>query len=107
MPMGTLVPSGRDARPCPGTPSCVEAREKVDRRRRHEQGHGPGNRRDGPGVAKVRAVTGARPPTGLTSAEAATRLAELGPNEVPSAPPVPLARRVLAQLADPMILLLI
>lgn len=45
--------------------------------------------------------------TGLTSAEAATRLAELGPNEVPSAPPVPLVRRILAQLADPMILLLI
>lgn len=52
-------------------------------------------------------MTGARPQDGLTSAEAATRLAELGPNEVPSAPPVPLARRVLAQLTDPMILLLI
>ena len=47
------------------------------------------------------------PGEGLSSAEAETRLEELGPNEVPSAPPVRLTSRVLAQLADPMILLLL
>lgn len=47
------------------------------------------------------------PLEGLSSAEARTRLEEQGPNEVPSAPPVRLISRVLAQLRDPMILLLL
>ena len=43
---------------------------------------------------------------GLTAAEAATRLAEHGPNKPPEAPPRGWARRVLDQVRDPMILLL-
>jgi Ca2+-transporting ATPase len=44
---------------------------------------------------------------GLTSAEAARRLAAEGPNELRSAPPVPIWRRVLAQFQDPLIYLLL
>ena len=44
---------------------------------------------------------------GLTSAEAARRLAAEGPNEPRSAPPVPIWRRVLAQFQDPLIYLLL
>ena len=44
---------------------------------------------------------------GLTSAEAARRLAAEGPNELRSAPPVPVWRRVLAQFQDPLIYLLL
>src|SRR4029453_4886133 len=44
---------------------------------------------------------------GLTSAEAARRLAAEGPNELRSAPPVPIWRRVLAQFQDPIIYLLL
>ncbi|MFD4324790.1 cation-translocating P-type ATPase [Nocardioides sp. NPDC058538] len=43
---------------------------------------------------------------GLTDAEALRRLTDDGPNAVPAAPPATLAARVLAQLRDPMILLL-
>jgi Ca2+-transporting ATPase len=43
---------------------------------------------------------------GLTSAEAAQRLAHLGPNEVPTAHRTRLAARVGRQLVDPPILLL-
>ncbi|NJP50189.1 cation-transporting P-type ATPase [Streptomyces sp. SBST2-5] len=45
--------------------------------------------------------------TGLTSAEAAHRLRVHGPNEIPSRPPVPVWRRVLQQLRDPLILVLL
>ena len=44
---------------------------------------------------------------GLTSAEAARRLAAEGPNELRSTPPVPVWRRVLAQFQDPLIYLLL
>jgi Ca2+-transporting ATPase len=44
---------------------------------------------------------------GLAAAEAARRLAEHGPNKPPEAPPRGWARRVLDQLRDPMILLLL
>ena len=44
---------------------------------------------------------------GLTSAEAARRLAAEGPNELRSAPPVPVWRRILAQFQDPLIYLLL
>ncbi len=44
---------------------------------------------------------------GLTSAEAARRLARDGPNELRSAPPVPAWRRFLAQFRDPLIYLLL
>ena len=44
---------------------------------------------------------------GLSTQEAATRLAKNGPNELQSAPPVPAWRRVLAQFQDPLIYLLL
>lgn len=44
--------------------------------------------------------------TGLSAAEAARRLEEYGPNELRTAPPVPLWRRVIAQFQDPLVYLL-
>jgi Cation transporter/ATPase, N-terminus len=44
---------------------------------------------------------------GLTTQEAAARLAKNGPNELQSAPPTPAWRRVLAQFQDPLIYLLL
>lgn len=46
------------------------------------------------------------PDAGLTAAEAARRLAEDGPNELRSQPPVPWWRRVLRQFQDPLVYLL-
>ncbi|MEV4413101.1 cation-translocating P-type ATPase [Catellatospora sp. NPDC049609] len=54
------------------------------------------------------AATDARQrPPGLTSAEAAARLAQDGPNAVARPHPPRLLRRVLAQLADPLVSLLL
>ena len=50
---------------------------------------------------------GVDPGTGLSSEEAARRLAADGPNELRGAPPVPLWRRVLAQFQDPLVYLLL
>ncbi|WP_346434009.1 cation-transporting P-type ATPase [Nonomuraea composti] len=47
------------------------------------------------------------PLTGLTSAEAASRLARDGANLLPQQPPVPLWRRVVTQLRDPLIVVLL
>ncbi|MGN6576490.1 MAG: cation-translocating P-type ATPase [Nocardioides sp.] len=44
---------------------------------------------------------------GLTGEEAARRLAEHGPNTLPTAPPRSIASRVLGQLRDPMLMLLV
>ncbi|GAA4076817.1 cation-transporting P-type ATPase [Actinomadura miaoliensis] len=44
---------------------------------------------------------------GLSSADAALRLRRDGPNVLPSRPPVPAWRRVLSQLRDPLILVLL
>ena len=44
---------------------------------------------------------------GLSTQEAAARLAKNGPNELQSAPPTPAWRRVLAQFQDPLIYLLL
>jgi Ca2+-transporting ATPase len=44
---------------------------------------------------------------GLAAAAAATRLAQYGRNELPTAPPVPRWRRFLAQLQSPLVLLLL
>ncbi len=44
---------------------------------------------------------------GLTAREAARRLAQDGPNELRSAPPLPVWRRILAQFQDPLIYLLL
>ncbi|MDR8411699.1 cation-translocating P-type ATPase [Nonomuraea sp. 3-1Str] len=46
-------------------------------------------------------------PSGLSSAEAAVRLERDGPNLLPQQPPVPLWRRVAAQLRDPLIVVLL
>ena len=45
--------------------------------------------------------------TGLSSAEAARRLAADGPNELRAAPPVTTWRKILAQFRDPLIYLLL
>jgi P-type Ca2+ transporter type 2C len=45
--------------------------------------------------------------TGLSSAEAARRIAADGPNELRAAPPVPTWRKILAQFRDPLIYLLL
>ncbi|GAA2676018.1 cation-translocating P-type ATPase [Streptomyces aculeolatus] len=47
------------------------------------------------------------PATGLSTAEAVRRLAGHGPNEIPAAPRTPVVRRVLQQLRDPLILVLL
>ncbi len=56
---------------------------------------------------QVARALGANLERGLTSAEAARRLAEHGANELRSAPPVPVWRRILAQLQDPLVFLLL
>ncbi|MGW3353435.1 cation-translocating P-type ATPase [Nonomuraea rubra] len=47
------------------------------------------------------------PLSGLTSAEAASRLARDGANLLPQKPPVPLWRRIASQLRDPLIIVLL
>ncbi|MFT0847262.1 cation-translocating P-type ATPase [Actinomycetaceae bacterium L2_0104] len=47
------------------------------------------------------------PAVGLSRAEAAARLATFGPNELRGKPPTPLWQRVLLQLKDPLVILLI
>nr|WP_311132629.1 cation-transporting P-type ATPase [Nonomuraea gerenzanensis] len=47
------------------------------------------------------------PSTGLTSAQAAARLARDGANLLPQKPPVPLWRRIAGQLRDPLIIVLL
>jgi magnesium-transporting ATPase (P-type) len=56
---------------------------------------------------QVAAALGTDPENGLSEEEAARRLAEHGPNELRSVPPVPLWRKVLAQFQDPLIYLLL
>ena len=55
----------------------------------------------------VAAAHGADLAEGLTGAEAARRLAEDGPNELPSTPPEPAWKRLLAQFRDPLVYLLL
>ncbi|MEV5379358.1 cation-translocating P-type ATPase [Streptomyces nondiastaticus] len=52
-------------------------------------------------------TTAPRSPQGLTEAEAGRRLARHGPNVIVSVCPTPVWRRVLAQLRDPLILVLL
>lgn len=56
---------------------------------------------------EVAALLGTDLHRGLPSAEAARRLETMGPNELRSAPPVPLWRRLLRQLRDPLVYLLL
>ncbi|MCW5954058.1 MAG: hypothetical protein KIT69_17545, partial [Propionibacteriaceae bacterium] len=58
-------------------------------------------------ASDVAAAVGVDPASGLADAEAAARLAGNGPNELRSAPPVPLWRKVLTQFADPLVYLLL
>src|SRR5690606_11675191 len=58
-------------------------------------------------AADVAAALGTDPENGLSEEEAARRLAEHGPNELRSVPPVPLWRKILAQFQDPLIYLLL
>ncbi len=55
----------------------------------------------------VAAAHGADLATGLSGAEAARRLAEDGPNDLPSTPPEPAWKRLLAQFRDPLVYLLL
>ena len=55
----------------------------------------------------VAAALGVDVETGLSAQEAASRLAQNGPNELRAAPGVPAWRRVLAQFQDPLIYLLL
>ncbi|MDO4792283.1 MAG: cation-translocating P-type ATPase [Buchananella hordeovulneris] len=50
---------------------------------------------------------GASATSGLSAADATTRLATHGPNELPSKPPTPLWRRILDQFRDPLVILLL
>ncbi len=50
---------------------------------------------------------GTDPARGLTAADAADRLARVGPNELDAAAPVPTWRKLLAQLRDPLVYLLL
>jgi Ca2+-transporting ATPase len=50
---------------------------------------------------------GTDPAVGLTEADAAARLEQLGPNRLDARPPVPRWRRLLAELANPLVLLLL
>lgn len=55
----------------------------------------------------VAALLGVDPNTGLSQAEAERRLAQYGPNELASAPPVPKWKKFLAQFKDPLVYLLL
>ncbi|MFF0473997.1 cation-translocating P-type ATPase [Streptomyces sp. NPDC004284] len=59
------------------------------------------------GTAADRTPVPVRETTGLTQEEAARRLAGTGPNEVTASRPVRLRKRVLAQLTDPLIMVLL
>jgi magnesium-transporting ATPase (P-type) len=63
-----------------------------------------------PSLSEVDAVArevGGDVDSGLSSSEAARRLAENGPNTLRTTPPVPLWRRAIAQFRDPLVYLLL
>lgn len=63
-----------------------------------------------PSLADAQAVAaslGVDPNTGLSQTEAERRLAQYGPNELASAPPVPKWKKFLAQFKDPLVYLLL
>ncbi|MFW6723900.1 cation-translocating P-type ATPase [Streptomyces sp. MAR4 CNY-716] len=63
-----------------------------------------GGRRSAAGADRI---PGSASAAGLSSDEAARRLARHGPNEIPAEPRTPVVRRVLQQLRDPLILVLL
>ncbi|HEX4885672.1 MAG TPA: cation-translocating P-type ATPase [Casimicrobiaceae bacterium] len=58
-------------------------------------------------AADVLAALAAEPSTGLTSADAAGRLAAVGPNALPHARPPPWWRRLVAEFTSPLVVLLL
>ncbi|CAN7458090.1 cation-translocating P-type ATPase [Phenylobacterium sp. LjRoot219] len=58
-------------------------------------------------TAEVAAALAVDPEAGLTAAEAASRRARYGPNELTAEPPEPAWRKLLAQFTDVLVLLLI
>ncbi len=58
-------------------------------------------------IADIIAGVAADPTSGLTSAEAARRLEQSGPNEIAAAPPTPWWRRLGHQFTDPLVILLL
>ena len=58
-------------------------------------------------ATEVARVLGADLERGLDGVEASRRLASAGPNELRSAPPIPAWRRIVAQLRDPLVYLLL
>ena len=58
-------------------------------------------------AAEAASSLGVDPASGLSSAEAADRLARVGPNRLEAAAQVPTWRKLLAQFADPLIYLLL
>jgi P-type Ca2+ transporter type 2C len=75
----------------------------VDRHARHRRLHAPPWAQDATDVA---AALGTDLATGLTADEAARRLERFGRNQLDATPPVPAWRKLLAQLADPLVYLL-
>ncbi len=92
MPILTAIPLRAIARRF-GRISKTSSRHKID-----------------PSLADAQAVAaslGVDPNTGLSQAEAERRLAQYGPNELASAPPVPKWKKFLAQFKDPLVYLLL
>jgi len=58
-------------------------------------------------AAEVAARVGTDLSLGLTAEEASARLGEVGANRLDAPPPVPAWRKLLAQFADPLVLLLL
>jgi P-type Ca2+ transporter type 2C len=58
-------------------------------------------------AAAVASRLGVDPERGLSSDEAAARLARHGPNQLEAEPPVPRWRKLLAQFQDPLVYLLL
>ena len=58
-------------------------------------------------VGELLARLGSEPDRGLSETEAAARRAEYGPNELAEAPPPPLWRKVVAQLTEAVVLVLL
>jgi P-type Ca2+ transporter type 2C len=76
----------------------------------HDQPHARWAAPDHPWAVQPDAVAGAlgvEPTRGLTSDEATRRLTEAGPNVLAAAPPIPGWRKLLAQFADPLVVLLL
>ncbi|MFF8843374.1 cation-translocating P-type ATPase [Streptomyces sp. NPDC015127] len=65
------------------------------------------SRKSGADIGEPRSVPPATGPSGLSSDEARRRLEVHGPNEIPAEPRTPVWRRVVQQLRDPLILVLL